>query len=138
MYNTVAFHIGALHRSFMKYSTQVLKEKGINQGQLPFILYVGKHPGCSPSELKHNLKIDWGYSQRAITKLVENEILIKELTEEADCYRLDLTEKGQEAFNACYTAFQDWDDEYLSMLTDEEKAVIINLLHRALPPLQGC
>ena len=137
MQDTFAFHIGVLHRSFMRYAEQILKDKGITKGQLPFLLYIGKHPGCSPSELKHSLKIDWGYSQRAITKLVENGFIIKEHIKEADCYRLDLTTAGEDAFKTCHDVFKQWDDEFLYMLSEDEKQLVMNILNRTISAIQN-
>ena len=48
---TVSSRILTLHRAFAAYTSQRLQELGLNFGQMYFILYVGKHPDCTPSEL---------------------------------------------------------------------------------------
>ncbi len=132
MQETIAFQINALHKSFIAHTSRILKEKGLNHGQLPFILYIGKHPECAPSELKNDLKIDWGYSQRAITKLVEHKFITKSQNTDSDKYQLELTEKGLDAFQACKDAFAQWDEENLYMLSEEEALNLKNMLQKIL------
>ena len=52
---TVSSRILTLHRAFAAYTSQRLQELGLNFGQMYFILYVGKHPDCTPSELTKEL-----------------------------------------------------------------------------------
>ena len=63
---TVSSRILTLHRAFAAYTSQRLQELGLNFGQMYFILYVGKHPDCTPSELTKELHLDWGHSQRSL------------------------------------------------------------------------
>ena len=58
---TVSSRILTLHRAFASYTSQRLQELGLNFGQMYFILYVGKHPDCTPSELTKELHIQ-GYA----------------------------------------------------------------------------
>ena len=46
---TVSSCILTLHRRFAAYTTQRLQELGLSFGMMYFIIYVGKHPGCTPS-----------------------------------------------------------------------------------------
>ena len=64
---TVSSCILTLHRRFAAYTTQRLQELGLSFGMMYFIIYVGKHPGCTPSELTQRLHLDWGHSQRSLT-----------------------------------------------------------------------
>ena len=130
MQETIAFTINAIHKSFLAHTAQILKNHGLNHGQLPFILYIGKHPGCAPSELKSDLKLDWGYSQRAITKLVEHGYITKTLDSRSDKYQLELTETGTCAFHACHDAFAQWDNEHLKNLTCQEQEELLHLLQQ--------
>lgn len=75
---TVSSRILTLHRAFAAYTSQRLQELGLNFGQMYFILYVGKHPDCTPSELTKELHLDWGHSQRSLVKLVEDGFLTRE------------------------------------------------------------
>ena len=76
--STLSYYTTELYKEFAAYTTEKLHELGLNFGQMYFIIYVGKHPECTPSELPSALKLDWGHSQRSVAKLAEDGFLIKE------------------------------------------------------------
>lgn len=132
---SVAFLTAALYRDFLAYSTGELKKLGLSYGQLPFLLYVGKHPGCAPAELTNQLHLDWGYSQRSITRLVECGILIKKRNEaEARSYQLFLTEEGENVFAGSYGVVESWDAKKSKRLPPEEQEQLITLLYKLTAP----
>lgn len=130
--STLSFYTTELYKEFAAYTTEQLHELGLNFGQMYFIIYVGKHPDCTPSELTKALKLDWGHSQRSITKLVCDGFLTKEKNN-GRSYSLKLTKEGQQAFEVCHQVFFDWDKEYLSGLTAEEKELLLSLLEKITP-----
>ena len=69
MFQTFAYYLSVLYKDFYAYAGARLHPLGVNNGLVFFVIYVGKHPGCTPSELTKTLHVDWGYSQRCITKL---------------------------------------------------------------------
>ena len=113
------------------YAGARLHPLGVKNGLVFFVIYVGKHPGCTPAELTKTLRVDWGYSQRCITKLVENGFLTKEKAGRR--YQLDLTEKGREAFAISHQVFFDWDEKRLAVLTEEERQTLFALLRKLTP-----
>ena len=126
MFGTFSFYSSVFYRGFVSYTTRQLQTLGLNFSSLFPVLYVGKHPGCSPSRLTQTLGLDWGYSQRSIAKLVEDGFLTKEKS--GRTYRLDLTEKGQQAFSVSHQVFFDWDKQVLAPLTQEERQQLLALL----------
>ena len=128
MRETLAFQIVTLYREFLAYTTGELKALGLNFGQMPMLLYTGKHPGCTQSDLTRDLKLDWGYSQRSITKLVDGGFMTKEYSDESACNCLALTEKGREAFQVSHTVFDEWDRLKTDVLTPEERTELLRLL----------
>lgn len=126
MFQTLAYYATAFHRSFTAYTTQRLQTLGLNFGSLFPVIYVGKHPGCTQAELTAALGLDWGYSQRCITKLVEEGFLTREKSGRA--YHLDLSPKGQEAFRVSHQVFFDWDRQALAALDDQEREQLFALL----------
>ena len=128
MKETISFHIMTLYKDFLSYTSKALKEHGVNFGQIPLILYVGKHNCCSQANLTKALKLDWGYSQRCITKLVNKDLLIKEYNDNISCNALRLTKKGQEIFDMCHDVFYSWDEITTKALSTEEKEMLFTLL----------
>lgn len=130
MRDTLAFQITALYRDFLAYTGDALKKLGLNFGQMPLILYAGKHPGCTQAELTRALKLDWGYSQRSVAKLVESGFMKKQQDREKSGNRLHLTEMGKAAFDVCHRVFGDWDGIHTEGLTSEEKETLLLLLRK--------
>ena len=133
MQETISFQIMVLYRDFLSYTTRALKEYGVNFGQMPLILYMGKHAGCRQAELKQDLHLDWGYSQRSISKLVEDGLVRKDYDPALSCNRLTLTERGQMVFDTCHDVFQSWDQLQTGRLTRQEADRLLELLCKLSP-----
>lgn len=126
MFQTLAYYATVFHRGFTAYTSRRLQQLGLNFGSLFPVLYVGKHPGCTQAELTEALALDWGYSQRCITRLVEDGFLTREKSGRS--YHLDLSSKGQEAFQVSHQVFFDWDQQALAALNEEEQKQLFALL----------
>ncbi len=129
MFQTLACYATAFHRSFVNYTTAKLQTLGLNFGSLFLVIYVGKHPGCTQTQLTSDLNLDWGYSQRSVTKLVEEGFLTREKS--GRCYHLNLSDKGQQAFEVSHQVFFDWDEQVLSALSLQEREQLFTLLAKA-------
>lgn len=130
MFRTFSYACTVLYRRFTQYTSARLNQLGLSFGTLFFLIYVGKHPGCTQSELTTALHLDWGHSQRTVLKLVEGGFLLRE--KDGRAYRLTLSEQGQRAFTASHQVFFDWDEQALANLTPEERRQLIALLYKAL------
>lgn len=121
MENSNTFHIMVLYKEFLSYTEQLLKEQGLNFGKLPFILYIGNHSGCTPSDVKNSLHMDWGHVQRSIARLEKDGFVQKEKDEKRDrISHLTLTAQGKKAFEMSHRVFYSWDEELKSSLGEEE------------------
>ena len=88
MFQTLAYYATVFHRSFAAYTSTRLQALGLSYGLLFPVIYVGKHPACTQAELTAALGMDWGYSQRIVTKLVADGFLTREKVGRA--YHLNL------------------------------------------------
>ena len=114
MNRTLSFYTTVLYKNFLAFTTGELHKLGLSYGQMPFIVYVGKHPGCTSSRLKEQMHLDWGHTQRCITRLVDGGFLSKEQSEgDGRTYHLNLTESGEHAFRVCHQVFQVWDENQM-------------------------
>lgn len=136
MTDTLAYRAAVLYRNFTAYTTQRLQALGLRFGLLFPVIYVGKHPGCSQAELTAALGLDWGYSQRCVTRLTEDGFLIREKA--GRTYRLTLSEKGQEAFVVSHQVFSDWDRLALAPLSPAEREHLLALLSKAAGKESSC
>lgn len=130
MFRTFSYACTVLYRRFTQYTSARLNQLGLSFGTLFFLIYVGKHPGCTQSELTTALHLDWGHSQRTVLKLVEGGFLLRE--KDGRAYRLTLSEQGQRAFKASHQVFFDWEEQALANLTPEERRQLTALLYKAL------
>lgn len=132
---TLAYSSTILFRDFSEYTSRRLQTLGLTRGMLFLVIYVGKHPGCTQSELTEALGLDWGYGQRSILKLVEDGFLLREKRGRA--YHLDLSEQGRQAFAIGHQVFFDWDKEMLTCLDEAEQAQLLALLEKITQKAAG-
>ncbi|MEG0752104.1 MAG: MarR family transcriptional regulator [Oscillospiraceae bacterium] len=131
MNQTLAYYATLLHKDFTEYCNHKLAEEGLSQGKLYFILYVGRHTGCSPKELAKALHMDGGHTTRTLAKLAQDGFLAQEKSKtDGRAHTLRLTEKGDAAFRRSHELFTAWDAEALGPLTAEEKAALMTLLSK--------
>lgn len=126
MIQTLAYYSTVLSRSFAAYTARILEQIGLSQGLLYLLLYVGRHPGCTQSELTEALGLDWGYCQRSTLRLVEDGFFLRE--KHGRAYHLSLSEKGTQSFQTSHQVFFDWDNEILQPLSSEERTQLLTLL----------
>ncbi len=124
-------YITALHEDFESYCAVKLDGCGITQGQIAFIVYIGDHPNCSPSELSTEVSADSGYTARSIKKLVEAGLALKQ-QQEADrrAYSLRLTELGMSMFEQCNKLHEQWEQQITGGLEAAERESLLELLRK--------
>lgn len=138
MISSLAFYITVLHKDFTGYCNGRLQELGLSQGFLFFILYVGKHPGCSPKELVQGLHMDSGHVTRSLARLEQDEFLCQEINPEDRRARiLRLKEKGLEAFRISHELFSDWDKQVTEGMQGEDRARLLSLLSALAKEREG-
>lgn len=133
MFTSFSFAITLLRREFQEYCTQQLGAIGLSQGLVFFLIYVGKHPGCTPGALAQALKMDGGHTARSLTKLEQGGFL-QQMPNPRDrrAHLLRLTERGEEAFALCHDLFRQWDETRLQGLDPQERQQLLALLQKLL------
>lgn len=127
----LSYYIDNLHRDVSFFCGEELRKKGVSVGLMYFILYVCKHPGCTPTQISVGLGLDRAYVLRTIQKLVENEFF-KRLPHPTDgrASLLYATEKGEEIFALSSDLLHRWDKRVLEGMTKAEKEQLFSLLRR--------
>ena len=138
MLSSLAYYITLLRKDFTNYCNQQLAEMGLSQGLLFFILYVGKHPSCSPKDLAQALHMDAGHTVRSLSKLEQGGFLVQEINPGDRRARiLTLTKEGEKAFLLSHEMFTQWDNKATASLTTEERQLLTALLEK-LVTVQKC
>ena len=130
MKETLSYQILSLYRDFLGYTRKEFDAIGLSFGQMPLILYVGTHPGCTHADLTKALQLDWGYSQRTVAKLSENGFLSKQRRPDRSGSSLTLTKAGENAFGICHGVFSSWDTTHSGNMTQEEAHTLLILLQK--------
>ncbi len=124
-------YITALHEDFESYCLVKLDGCGITHAQVAFIVYIGNHPNCSPSELAAQVSADSGYTARSIKKLVESGLALKEQQEnDRRAYSLKLTELGLNVFDRCNELHQQWEQQITETLEKDELDSLMSILSK--------
>lgn len=128
---SLAHYASILRKDFTDYCNSRLGEIGLTQGQLFFILYVGKHPDCSPKALSQALNMDSGHTARSLSKLEQAGFLTQK-TDPTDrrAHMLRLTETGEAAFHTGYGLFLQWDAKMLCSLSGQDRELLLSLLEK--------
>lgn len=134
MDKSLSYYITLLRKNFTCFCNERLAQTGLSLGLLFFILYIGKHPECSPKELANALKMDSGHVTRSLVKL-EQGGFIGQLCDETDRRKkiLQLSESGKNAFKLSHELFASWDKAVSQSLTDSEQAQLFYLLGKLAP-----
>lgn len=86
---------------------------------------------CSPKDISLSLKLDAGHLNRALSKLIENELI--EQRKNVNDRRSNiviLTEKGKQVFEMSHNLFQEWDNMILSQLDDSNRQNMMDCIKK--------
>lgn len=131
MNHTLSAYSLFLRNSFTGFCRRRLQEEGLSQGLLYFILYVGRHPDCTPGELSEALEADGGYTTRSVEKLIKGGFMEKRRSQSDRRFsHLRLTGRGEEVFRLAHSLFGQWDKAAMACLNAEERETLLALLSR--------
>ncbi len=131
MIESITFDMVQLRKHFSRYCGACLEKIGLSRGMLFFIIYIGKNPGCRPTEVSEALRMDAGHIARSLKKLEQDGFIKKtRCYEDKRVYVLELTERGKKAFEISYRVFAEWDQKILKSLDQEEQVVVSRLVKK--------
>ncbi|MDD4849330.1 MAG: MarR family transcriptional regulator [Gemmiger sp.] len=129
MQQTLAYFVTLLRKNFTEYCNRRLAKVGLTQGQLYFILYIGRHPRCAPKQAAQALQVDAGQATRTLARLVQDGFVLQEKDEkDRRAHTLRLTEQGQAAFGLSHALLTQWEAKALCVLSAKEQATLLALL----------
>lgn len=135
---SLAFYITALRKDLNAYSDARLKQYGLTDGLFYYIIFIGKHPGCSLSDAARFLRVDNGHVTRCISRLEQLGYAVRTRDgEDRRHYHLTLTERGEEIFSELHTLLSDWDEAAFSALNREQKDQLLSLLRLVMVSMDG-
>ena len=131
MSESLADFISQINEDFSCFCSRALGDCGISQGQISFLVYIGDHPNCSPSELAHAIEADSGYTTRTIKKLEACGMAVRERhRSDGRAYVLRLTDSGMEKFHEVRTIYAEWESSVMGDLSESERMLLMSMLSR--------
>lgn len=133
----LSHYVDNLHRDVSFFCGETLRKEGLTVGLMYFILYVCKHPGCTPAQLSRDLALDRAYVLRTINKLVENGFC-ERVSHPTDgrATMLYATENGERIFKISRDLLHRWDACVLEGMTEAEKEQLFVLLAKIQNQIQ--
>lgn len=105
-----------------------MKEINVTRADAPYLYRMLKQKTIKMNELINHFSFHKSHATRAISKLVEDNLITKEVDpEDKRGYILTLTEKGEEVGGKVAKIFTDWEEMVNNVLTDEESKILENI-----------
>lgn len=125
MEHTLAYFVGAMKADLEQYCRAQLRAEGLTRGQLYFLLYIVKRPGCSPGQAAAALMADAGQATRTIDKLVQCGC-VERSRDRSDRRAVVLyaTQRGREVYERALAQFHSWDDEMMQTLSEPQRETL--------------
>ena len=131
MKTNLAYFVSVLRKNFVSDCSRKVQQYHITLGLLYPILYIGKHPNCSPKEVMESLHLDWGLAQRTLDKLAADNLISREKNpKDRRSYLLNLTADGYQLFQKSHELINAWNEQKLSVLTPDEQLQLKTLLEK--------
>ena len=138
MQRTLSYCITVLKKDFDFFCDERLAQLGLTRGLLFFLIYIGRHPGCSPSVLSDALRADTGHTARSVDKLVQSGFVLRARSDnDRRAFTLRLTQQGEDTFEAVRALFTEWDAHVLKDADAQECEAALSFLLSLIHPKEG-
>lgn len=122
-------YISQLYRKSSSVLSKKFSKYGIGYGQYMFLIVLYKQDGINQEEISERLNIYKGTTARAIKKL-EEAGFVKRCRDEKDkrAYKVYLTDKAKDIEEEFFNILDEWDNELVKGITEEEILQTIEVL----------
>jgi DNA-binding MarR family transcriptional regulator len=129
--SSIGRQISILYRYGQCYISKKLETYNIGSGQYIFLSTLYQNGGISQEELSVYLKIDKATTAKAVKKLIEAGYIRRDIdSSDKRAYKVFLTTKAMAVIPVVQEAVKKWENMVSSGLTEEEKRLIEELLHK--------
>lgn len=133
MESSLAYLVSVLRNEFSNFCNGKLERMGLTEGLLFIMLYIGKHPQCSPKRLANDLYMDAGYATRCLSKLEKAGYILQVVnTDDRRARKVELTNLGKEVFANCCSVFYEWDNLVMQDLNATQKTTMLATMQKLL------
>ena len=112
-------------RQFLHYA----RESGLSMSNLGTIFHIHRIGSCGVTEIGEHLGVTSAAASQMLDRLVEQGLVVRtEDSEDRRVKRIELTAKGELAFQAGIQARESWMEELAGVLTESEKEAATSAL----------
>ncbi|VBB09513.1 transcriptional regulator marr-type conserved site [Lucifera butyrica] len=124
-------HISLIYRYSQIFFNSELKKYNLGSGQYIFLVTLFENNGISQEQLANIVKIDKTTTARAVAKLVNEDYVIRKISEDDKrAYNLYTTGKAESIKNILFEVLDSWNKIMLDNLDREEREILLNLIER--------
>ncbi len=125
----LANFIASLNEDFSDYCSSRLGHCGITPGQISFLVYIGDHPDCSPTQLANAIRADSGHTARLIKKFVSCNLAtrVQDKNDKRSC-TIRLTTLGESRVVEIKKLYVEWENAITAVLDENERETLLSIL----------
>ena len=133
MIRSLADFIAELNSDYLSHCAESLEGTGLSTAQITFLVYIGDHPNCSPTEMAKSIDADSGYTTRTVKKLIASGMATRECNRhDGRACVLRLTDEGMEKFREIQAMHRAWEARMLQQLDAEEREFLLRVMSKLL------
>jgi len=124
-------HISLIYRYSQIFFNSELKKYNLGSGQYIFLVNLFENNGISQEQLSDIVKIDKATTARAVAKLVNENYVIRKISDhDKRAYNLYTTDKAESIKNTLFGILDSWNKIMLDNLDSEERALLLKLIEK--------
>ena len=122
-------HISLIYRYSQIFFNSELKKYNLGSGQYIFLVNLFKNNGINQEQLSDIVKIDKATTARAVAKLVNENYVIRRISEnDKRAYNLYTTDKAESIKTNLFGLLDSWNRIMLDDLDSEERKTLLQLI----------
>lgn len=124
-------HISLIYRYSQIFFNSELKKYNLGSGQYIFLISLFKNNGISQEQLSDIVKIDKATTARAVAKLVNENYVIRKISEnDKRAYNLYATDKAESIKNILFGILDSWNEIMLENIDRKERETLLKLIEK--------
>lgn len=133
----IVYSFGRFQRHHVSQIRQIMENEGLFYGQLPILECVLKKGCCTQREIVEDLEISAPSVATSVKRLVKKGYLEKSISEKDQRVTLiSVTELGKEKTQICRNKFNALDQKVFSVLSEDEREMLQDMMQRLIHQLK--
>lgn len=124
-------HVSLIYRYSQIFFNAQLKKYNLGSGQYIFLINLFENNGISQEQLSDMVKIDKATTARAVAKLVNENYVIRKVSEtDKRAYNIYTTDKADAIKPALFAILDAWNQTMLDGFSKQDRETLLNLIEK--------